>query len=312
MTNAVPTEFPAFPSYMQPVEKKVRRELKRAQKPEAVRSSIDESISCTNSCEPTEIAPVIADNHNENYVPVPCTSMHLEAQSNPTKHIRSPKKSHLGRPKLTWQSRFSFLKRRVNTLCKANKRLKKQNEVLVNALKMIQKESSINKLQLDVINDGLGEIIKNEAQNAKSRTKRTYSAKIRAFAFTVFYYSPKVYRYLCTIFTLPAPQTIQRWLENVDCQPGFLIDIIKSASSQCQLYSLAFDSMSIRKRLCVTGDNVSGWCNFGNGLETSEKSKSMASEALVFLLVPLLKHTRYPVGFFFVDKVSAPSTMFET
>lgn len=170
---------------------------------------------------------------------------------------------------------------------------------------MVQEESSASKLQPDVLNDGLMEIIENEMQNRKRKTKRNYSAKIRAFSFTVYYYSPKVYRYLRTVFTLPAPRTIQRWLETVNCEPGFLIDVIKSAASQTQLYSLAFDSMSIRKRLCVTGDKVSGWCDFGNGLAAGENEKSMATEALVFLLVPLFKNVRYPIGFFFIDKISA-------
>lgn len=31
----------------------------------------------------------------------------------------------------------------------------------------------------------------------------------------------------------------------------------------------------------------------------------MASEGLVFLLVPLLERARYPIGYFFVDKINA-------
>ena len=109
-----------------------------------------------------------------------------------------------------------------------------------------------------------------------------------------------------TIFSLPNPRTIRKWLENVQCQPGFLTDVFDTIQSKesCKLYSLVVDSMAIRKRLIVDPIHgvVKGYTDIGG--DCIDESKQ-ATEALVFLLVPLTSRTRYPVGFFFVNKVDA-------
>lgn len=116
------------------------------------------------------------------------------------------------------------------------------------------------------------------------------------------YYSPKAYAYLRSNFTLPNARTIRRWLESVDCEPGFLTDVIKLVSTKTHdnAYSLVIDSMSIRKRLILekSGHEVKGYVTIG------DKSK-MASEALVFLLVPVVGGIRHPIGYFYVDKVDS-------
>lgn len=87
------------------------------------------------------------------------------------------------------------------------------------------------------------------------------------------------------------------------------MDIIKSVKDNCRdtMFSLVVDSMSIRKRLIVNkGDNaaVDGLVNLGCDF-THESEKKLASEGLVFLLVPLLSRGRFPVGYFLVDKIDA-------
>lgn len=179
----------------------------------------------------------------------------------------------------------------------------------MNTLKMLQVENQLQQSQLQVLDSGIGELVKNEAINKKRKTNRSYSSKIKAFAFNVYYYSPKVYRYLRNQFTLPAPRTIRRWLEAVDCHPGFQSDVLDRISEKDgpKLYSLVLDSMSIRKRTIMqqgTG-TILGHVDYGGEIGDGGKPGILASEALVFLLVPLLSQTRHVIGYFLVDKIDA-------
>lgn len=158
------------------------------------------------------------------------------------------------------------------------------------------------------MNSALEELLMNHRRNHQCKEGRRYSDKVKAFAFTLHFYSPKTYNYLRSVLTLPNPRTMRRWMESVDCQPGFLIDVLKSIqrSSKDKLFSLVVDSMSIRKRLIVNrgSSSIDGLVNLGCPF-THASEKKLASEALVFLLVPLLSRARYPIGYFLIDKVDA-------
>lgn len=214
-----------------------------------------------------------------------------------------------GRPKLDPSVRLKKTLQTNNALRKRLKRLQLKVSVQNKTIKMMQSKRALESTQLDMIDGALMELVANEAKNKDKKTESRYSKKIRCFAFTVHYYSPKTYRYLRSIFSLPHPNTIRSWMQSVNCEPGFLLDVIKTVPAQSNsnicLYSLVIDSMSIRQRLIKdqSSDLIRGFVDFGNGLADSEKK--MAKEALVFLLVPLTSRTRYPIGYFLVDKVSA-------
>lgn len=213
-----------------------------------------------------------------------------------------------GRPKVAWKTRLAYYQKRVNTLSVINIRLRRKNEVLMKTLKLLRADYVVNQSQLDLINDGLEDILLNEVRNRKAKNQaKRYSVKICTFAFTLHYYSPKAYRYLRTLFTLPNPRTIQRWLEVVDCEPGFLTHVLDTVSSKPgpKLYSLVVDSMSIRKQTIIQNAKVYGHCDFGGAIGAADRGDKLATEALVFLLVPILGRSQYPVGFFFVDKIDS-------
>lgn len=192
-------------------------------------------------------------------------------------------------------------------MSKSLKRHKRKNAIQLQLIKMLQAEKEIlQSSQLDNIDSALHELLQNERKNKTSKTGRRYSQQIRRFAFTVYYYSPQCYRYLRSILSLPSPRTIRRWLQAVQCQPGFLIDVLdKVATEPAPLYSLVIDSMSIRQRLIDPGDSkpLLGYVDYGNGM--SDNPEKQASEALVFLLVSLNSKQRHPCGYFFVDKTNA-------
>ena len=44
---------------------------------------------------------------------------------------------------------------------------------------------------------------------------------------TLHYYSSKAYGYVCKIITLPHACSIRAWADSVDCEPGYLTNVIK-------------------------------------------------------------------------------------
>lgn len=44
-----------------------------------------------------------------------------------------------------------------------------------------------------------------------------YTGGMKIFAKTLFFYSPKAYKYVRKLFTLPHPSTIRKWLSSIEC-----------------------------------------------------------------------------------------------
>ena len=300
--TAIPTIFPSHPVYLQPEAKKPRRQLVRNEYTPQRLQSPPESESGSSATQSTSLSdtctPGSSHSPDETTIPIPCN------ESTPQKKV-IPR----GRPKLSPKVRISCLTRRVNTLSQTVGRLRRKNAVMLKTIQMLKKENKLNSCNLELMDSAIGELIKNEQKNKHIKTKKNYSPQIKTFAFTIFYYSPRVYRYLRTVFTLPNPRTIRRWLQTIHCEPGFQIEVFKQISEKQgpKLYSLVLDGMSIRKQAIVQkgSDKIIGHVDYGGSIGSGDKSGVLATEALVLLLVPLLERTRYPVGFFFIDKIDS-------
>ena len=266
--DAKPTLFPNYPTRLQPQPVKKRRTL--------VRVTSKASPTTSSSTEPPQEGP---------------STSSIDDRTRP------------GRPKIPPEVHIPRLRRRVKTLSQKVIRLRNKARIQSNMLRLLQRENKLQQVQLDSIDGCLTELVKNQAKNKNRKTKKAYSQKIKEFSLTIYFYSPRTYAYLRTVFTLPAPRSLRRWLESVDCEPGFLTDVISlvSTTAASNAYSLVLDSMAIRKRLIVekSSNKVLGHVTIGN-------SEKVASEALVFLLVPILgAQVRHPIGYFLVDKVDS-------
>lgn len=124
---------------------------------------------------------------------------------------------------------------------------------------------SFHHLFLDITITLLERAAKNKICNKISKSE--YPAKLKTFAFNLYFYSPKAYDYLRTVFeyALPHANTILKWLSSTDANPGFLDEsfraietFVKSSGSSlldgflpCSFIS---DEISIKKKLdLVTG-----------------------------------------------------------
>ena len=63
-------------------------------------------------------------------------------------------------------------------------------------------------------------LIKNLVKDKKKGGNFSYKKDIKDFSITLFYYSPRAYKYVSKIFSLPDVSTVRRWIGSVDAYPG--------------------------------------------------------------------------------------------
>ena len=208
---------------------------------------------------------------------------------------------------------IGHLRKKVKTLQRCVQRQRTKIQTMNDLIDELQDKRLIESDSAAVLRNCLDgsvlEFVQNQiANNNRTPKGRRYTQAIKQFALTLHYYSPQAYRYCRTIFALPDPSSIRNWLSSIDGKPGFMTDIIKAFGTLPHEYrdcSLVIDSMSLRKQTLyddVDGKYV-GFCDFGGLI--AEDPDTVASEALVFILVPLRGSTKYIVGYFLVDKVNA-------
>lgn len=71
-------------------------------------------------------------------------------------------------------------------------------------------------------------LIESHIANAKVQPNLNhYSDEVKQFAMTLHYYSPKAYEFVCQVLKLPHTSRIWHWAASVNCEPGYLTDVIK-------------------------------------------------------------------------------------
>lgn len=203
------------------------------------------------------------------------------------------------------------LKKKVKTLQRQTQR----QRVKINNLKELMAELKDKKMLESepaalLSNSFTGmklELLQNEVSDAGHKPKGCrYSQELKQFAITLHYYSPQAYRYVKSILQLPDESSLKNWLSNVDCKPGFLVNVIAHvAKMDLKDFSLVIDSMAIRKMSVYDphSGEFRGSCDYGQLV--GESPEAPATEALVFLLVPLRGSHQYPLGYFYVDKINS-------
>ena len=75
-------------------------------------------------------------------------------------------------------------------------------------------------------------IIQNERKNNGASSGSRYTEEIKHFATSLHYYSPKAYTFVRKALHLPHPSTLRAWSSNVECEPGFLANVLESLSEK--------------------------------------------------------------------------------
>ncbi|GFO46643.1 THAP domain-containing protein 9 [Plakobranchus ocellatus] len=138
--------------------------------------------------------------------------------------------------------------------------------------------------------------------------KPLYIPKVRNFALSLHFLSPRAYDFIRPILHLPYPRYLRKWKASVHCSPGYLENMLrvaaaKARSTESHDCSLIVDEMSLRRDISwVPSQNrYCGFTDFGQG----PVGNSIASNALLFMLVSLKGRWKSPIAYFLTDHISS-------
>jgi hypothetical protein len=106
---------------------------------------------------------------------------------------------------------------------------------------------------------------------------------------------------------------MRKWSSILECEPGFIKESFASIQKEAMQgpekkdCCIIIDAMSTRKQTLWEGKYV-GFVDYG--IIPTEKPNTLASEAVVFLLLGAHSHWKCPVGYFLAKKnvIQNPST----
>lgn len=148
------------------------------------------------------------------------------------------------------------------------------------------------------------------------KTSQQYPERIRCFALTLHYYSPKAYNYIRSLFknTLPAVSTLRTWYSGIDGRPGIsteaLVALKKKAgeaiiNGKQPLVCVSFDEMAVRKQLLwdQNEQKIVGYADYGSNHADNNDDETLpiAKEALVYLVNGIGDSYWIPVAYFLID-----------
>ena len=208
------------------------------------------------------------------------------------------------------------LKRKIKGLQQQLRRTKAKQQTMADIIQQLEQKSILTSTDADVIREKFDEIQLSIFRDTKNNVScspcgRRYSDIVKEFATTLHYYSPKAYEYVRTILPLPNPSLIRKWSSSLPCEPGFMQEAFDALNDDVKLSPnkrdcfLIIDAMAIRKQVFwdAKQQQYVGFVNYGSA--HSPKPDTVASEALVFLLVGARSHWKCPVGYFLTDKMSS-------
>lgn len=149
------------------------------------------------------------------------------------------------------------------------------------------------------------------------RKEKKYSSRIRTFALTLHFYSPKGYKYVRSVFNknLPSVSTNRKWCSTINGKPGFSSEAFTALRCKSMeanrdgkeiLVCLVYDEMAIRKQeeYDQHTDMKIGFVNYGTD-SVDLNNKTYAKESLVFLVTGINEKFKIPVAYFLTAGVNA-------
>ena len=134
----------------------------------------------------------------------------------------------------------------------------------------------------------------------KSRGFR-WSSRDKALALSLLHSSPKAYRLLRKIFSMPCVNTLKAAMHKIQIYPGFneqILEALKmktsSLSQSSKMVVIAMDEMYIKEGLFYDKgrDVVEGF------VEGLNKSKELANHAVAYMVRSLVDKWKQPLGYF--------------
>ena len=192
--------------------------------------------------------------------------------------------------------------RRIHNLNDLFKSLKEKQFVADKKLQLLQHNFSGTAKHL----------FQNQQKNQQSgKHENRYSEETKQFAMTLHYYSPKAYEFTRKVLALPHASSIRGWAASVDCEPGYLTNVIKLLGEIVDKKGwmsdavLMVDAMALHKGTVwdPKTKRYVGTVDYGTAIPENEDE--LATEALVFMVVGMTGHWKHPIAYVLQNKCSA-------
>lgn len=271
--GSIPTIFPAFPKHLQQSVRKRRSPVKRKQE-----------------VSPSKIRKTIASEHTYN-----------AGETSQASNLHLIK---------VLSRKNKVLKQKVRRRNKKIKELNSLLETLKEKQLVAEKQASLLEYNFSGV---AKEIFANQLKNPHGGIKQghRYSKEIKQFAMTLHYYSPNAYDFVRKLLSLPHASSLRAWASSVDCEPGYLTNVIKILGEAAQInpfmkdVTLIVDAMTLHKGTFWDPKSKSFVGRVDYGIAVPEASDDLATEVLVFMAVGLTGHWKHPIAYVFQDKCSA-------
>jgi len=204
------------------------------------------------------------------------------------------------------------LQKKTNRMKKSNVQLKNRLKLpksLANRKDFEQFSDKLNDTTIqfsDKLNDTTIQFFKSQVKCQRRKLKgRRYNISDKILALPLYKTSPKGYRFLSTIFSLPSRKTLSTLLNKVPFHPGINVHIIENLKHQVNRLKkidkscvLLFDEMALEPGLTYdrTNDIIFGF----------EKNEDLtmtyfSDHVLVFMLRGIKKKWKQPIAYYFCN-----------
>lgn len=172
------------------------------------------------------------------------------------------------------------------------------------SLKHLAKKKTIDTINELLISPAARQILEFELKNfLKKPQGRRWTLKDKQWCLAIYRRNVSVYRFLCTLLTLPSVDMLRALTKKLIIEPGFNIHIFKCLEQRIKKWSkkqrtcvIMFDEMSLQKGIYVNSSQgfLDGFENYGHLGRTS----AIATHALTFVLRGLHSNWKVPIGYF--------------
>jgi len=107
---------------------------------------------------------------------------------------------------------------------------------------------------------------------------------------------------------MPHVKTIAKWYNNIEGNPGISVEALNSIKQRVNvtkyplLGALIFDEMAIHQHVEYDGTKFSGYTDMGQDIACDDCT--LATEALVFMIVCINNAWKLPIAYFLINKLS--------
>ena len=213
--------------------------------------------------------------------------------------------------------KLHLVKTSIRTQQQKRRRLHKRVVHLNNIIDDLKTNNLVSSSCADVLEASFSgvpqQIMKRILAGRRPCKGKAYHEELKAFAFTLHFYSSKAYDFVRQTFdlALPHPRHIRTWYSKINGDPGYTrcafaalaaqvkVDTAKNRRTIC---ALMLDEMAIRKHIQFADGEYHGFVDVGNGQQ--DDSAPIAKDALVLMVVSVNASWKIPVAYFLVDGMS--------